>query len=106
MTQSNANYRLPGEESLAQRELAATIAEETSRWLRNGLVRLRAGISHEIQRAGRALQVAIAQVSGNAPKRSCESPRGADGWCGRPDLQDLGSGRKRLSSVWRVGDNI
>ena len=88
--------------------MAATIAEEASRWLRNCLVRLRAGheVNFEIQSAERALQVATAQISGNAPKRSCESPRGADGWCGRPDLQDLGSGRKRLSSVWRVGDNI
>jgi hypothetical protein len=75
VAQSNAKLPIALEESLAQLKLAATIAEEASRWLRNCLVRLRAGheVDFEIQSAERALQVAIAQVSGTPRREPCES---------------------------------
>lgn len=78
MTQSNAGSGSLEDESLAQLKLAATIGEEASRWLRNCLVRLRAGheLDFEIESAERALQDAIAQIRGEAPPRSSKSPGG------------------------------
>lgn len=88
MTQNNARYGSLEDESLAELKLAAAIAEEASRWLRNCLVRLRAGheVDFEIQSAERALQDARAQIRGDAPNRSDESPgdQAVRGWAAPP----------------------
>ncbi len=81
MARSNGDDRSPEEDTLARLKLAATTAEEASRWLRNSLVRLRTGheADFEIQSAEQALQVAVERLGRNAPEGTPERLAGSDG---------------------------
>lgn len=81
MARSNGDDRSPEEDIIARLKLAATTAEEAARWLRNSLIRLRAGYEaeFEIQSAEEALQVAIERMRGHAAAGTREGVAGSDG---------------------------
>lgn len=83
MARSNGDDRSPEEDTLtlARLKLAATTAEEAARWLRNSLVRLRAGheAEFEIQSTEEALQVAIERMREHAAAGTPASLAGNDG---------------------------
>jgi hypothetical protein len=81
VTPPDGSDRSAEHDGLARLKLAATTAEEAARWLRNSLVRLRAGheVEFEIQSAEQALQVAIDRIGGNVPDGTSESPAGDEG---------------------------
>ena len=80
MARTNGDDRSPEEDTLARVKLAATTAE-AARWLRNSLVRLRAGheAEFEIQSTEEALQVAIERMREHAAAGTPASLAGNDG---------------------------